>query len=113
MESSCTPTLHELISAIRLIEIEVDIHLPVIHIPGVVMIQQGTDNLSQGIWISSLHSLMDEREILAAIFAPVMFHESLSRILADIVPEIDFSKCYYYPWDSHWSETLCFHCTII
>ena len=111
--SSGTPSLHDLISSIRLIEIELDIHLTVIHIPGVVMIQQGTDDLSRGIWISNLHSRMNEREMLAAVFAPVSFHESLLPTLFDIVPEIDPSTCYYYPWDAHWSEQLCFHYTTI
>ena len=72
--SSPKPPLHSLISQIQLLEIELDLHFIIIHIPGVVMIQQGTDGLSQGIWMSSLHSHMNEREILRAIFAPVLFH---------------------------------------
>ena len=111
--SSSKPSFHNLISSIRLIEIELDVHVAVIHIPGVVMIQQGTDNLSRGIWISDLHFRMNEREMLAAIFAPVSFHQSLFWILLNMVPEIDPSTCYYYPWDSHWSEKLCFNCTTI
>ena len=40
------------------------------------MIQQGTNGLSRGIWMSSLHSYIKEKEMLKAIFAPVIFHES-------------------------------------
>ena len=65
--SSSTPALYELISSIRILEIELDIHLMVIHIPGVVMIDQGTDGLSRGIWMNNLQSLMDEREMLLSL----------------------------------------------
>merc|ERR1712232_724380 len=56
---------------------------------------------------------MGEQEMLAAIFAPVTFHDSLLPILANELPEIDFSRCYYYPWNSHWSERDCFGFTTI
>ena len=54
-------SLHGLISQIWLLEIKLDLHLIVVHIPGIVTIQQGTDGLSQGIRMSSLHLLMDEK----------------------------------------------------
>ena len=47
--SSGIPSLHALITSIRLLEIDLVIHIVVIHIPGVVMIDQVTDGLSQGI----------------------------------------------------------------
>ena len=47
--SSRDDKLHALVSNIRLLEIDLRIQLVVIHIPGVVMIQQGTDGLSCGI----------------------------------------------------------------
>ena len=110
--SSSEPKLHELISNIRLLEIELDIHLNVVHIPGLVMIDQGTDNLSRGIWMSSLHSYMDERALLAAIFAPVTFDWSLLQLISSYV-DIDLSNCIYYDWNSEWKERLCFHQTTV
>ena len=41
--------LNTLIQEIRLLKIELDCCLQVIHVPGVVMIDQGTDGLNQGI----------------------------------------------------------------
>ena len=110
--SSAEPKLHDLISNIRLLEIELDIHLNVVHIPGLVMNDQGTDNLSQGIWMSSLHSYMDERALLAAIFAPVTFDWSLLQLISSYV-DIDLSNCIYYDWNSEWKERLCFHQTTV
>lgn len=77
------------------------------------MIEQGTDGLSRGIWMSSFHSHMKEREMLQAIFAPVLFHQSQIPLLAEKVPQIDFSNYFYYHWDSHWSEKICFDRTTI
>ena len=73
------------------------------------MIEQGTDGLSRGIWMSNLHSFMDERKMLSAIFAPVSFNDSLIPLIAEKVPEVDLSTSFYYPWERNWSEQLCFH----
>ncbi len=48
--SSRSPELHRLVEQIKLLELELNIELQVVHVPGVVMIQQGTDGLSRGIW---------------------------------------------------------------
>ena len=44
--SSPSPELHKLATAIRLKEVALGCHLEVIHVPGLVMIQQGADSLS-------------------------------------------------------------------
>uniref|UniRef100_A0A7S4ARE6 Uncharacterized protein n=1 Tax=Pseudo-nitzschia australis TaxID=44445 RepID=A0A7S4ARE6_9STRA len=78
------PALHQLILDIWLLEIRLGISLECVHIPGVVMIDQGTDGLSQGVWISSFHSLIHEQALLTTVFAPVPFDIllALSYILA-------------------------------
>lgn len=68
--SSRSPELHRLVEQIKLIELELNIELQVIHVPGVVMIQQGTDGLSRGIWASELHPYADQTQLTASIFAP-------------------------------------------
>jgi hypothetical protein len=57
--SSKSASLHSLIEAIRTRELRLGCYLEVIHVPGIVMIQQGADALSRGIWISPLQGLMD------------------------------------------------------
>jgi hypothetical protein len=68
--SSRSPELHRLAGQIKFIELELSIELQVIHVPGVVMIQQGTDGLSRGIWASELQPYANQAQLTASIFAP-------------------------------------------
>jgi hypothetical protein len=43
----------------------------VIHVLGVVMIEQGTDGLSRGVWCSPFQDLTDQVTLTAAVFAPL------------------------------------------
>jgi hypothetical protein len=57
---SGSPGLHKLIEEMRLLKLELDCSLQVIHIPVLIMIDQGTDGLSWGgIWMSALQGLKD------------------------------------------------------
>ena len=51
---SSIPRLHVLMAKIKQLEAKYNFFLHVIHVPGVVMIEQGTDGLSRGIWLSNL-----------------------------------------------------------
>ena len=106
--SSRDDKLHALVSDICLFEIDLRIQLVVVHIPGVVMIQQGTDGLSRGIWISNLHPTIDERTLLHAIFSPVVFHPSLLYLAQDLLSSLDLSYWMYYDWRERWREVWCF-----
>ena len=71
------------------------------------MIDQGTDSLSREIWMSTLHTTMDERTMLSAIFAPTIFDASLMQLICKFLP--DASSTYnYYHWRSPWVESDCF-----
>ena len=87
--------LYELICDIHILELELGIVLLVFHIPGVVIITQGTDSLSQGIWMSILHTIMDKRTMLLAIFAPTTFDVSFITLICKFLPEAT-STCTYY-----------------
>jgi hypothetical protein len=50
--SSSSPELHDLVRQIKVLEMKMSCRLKVIHVPGQLMIGEGTDGLSQGIWIS-------------------------------------------------------------
>jgi hypothetical protein len=58
--SSRSPGLHALVEQIGLIKLELSLELQVIHVSGTVMIEQGTDGLSRGVWASSLHPLFTQ-----------------------------------------------------
>ena len=105
--SSSTPALQQLIKDILLLEKELGIMLMVFHIPGLVMITQGTDSLSRGIWISNLHQLMTQRSMLAAIFAPTTFNLSLMYLIQANLPSA-LPTFFYHYWRHPWDEELYF-----
>ena len=69
--ASPSPGLHALVEEIQLLSLRLGCQLEVVHVPGVVMIDQGTDGLSRGIWLSTLHPERDQAELTAAVFAPL------------------------------------------
>lgn len=69
--SSTSPGLHGLVEQIQLLAISLGCFLEVIHVPGVVMIEQGTDGLSRGIWMSTLHPEQSQKALTEAVFAPL------------------------------------------
>jgi hypothetical protein len=77
--SSKSPALHEMVEEIKRLEIELDLILEVIHVPGTTIITEGTDGLSRGIWISQLHSTPSQEQVLAEILAPVPFIPDVAR----------------------------------
>ena len=112
--SSGNHNLHRLITEIRHLEMELGIQLVVIHIPGVVMIDQGTDGLSRGVWMSKLHSFTNEQDMLSAIFAPTSFDPSLLDLIYTAAPDLWISPdAFYYDWRLPWDAASCFNCTTI
>jgi hypothetical protein len=104
--SSASPGLHALIEEIRLLELELECSLQVIHVPGLIMIDQGTDGLSRGIWMSALQGLQDSDRLTQAMFEPLCFDEQLvdscvgSYRLA--------SEHVHCDWNSVWDARVCF-----
>eukprot|EP00956_Cyclotella_meneghiniana_P038265 scaffold151070_cov70-Cyclotella_meneghiniana.AAC.1 len=97
---SSSPCLHHLIWQIKCLELELEIHLQVVHVPGVVMISQGSDALSRGVWVTPFQSIQDQRMLTASVFAP-------------IAPDLHLIESYtrqwslpphpqVIPWDSEW-----------
>jgi hypothetical protein len=98
--SSPSPRLHSLIEEIRLLELELDCCLQVVHVPGVVMIDQGTDGLSRGIWASPFHGLTDSLVLTRAVFEPLTFDSALvDRYIRDYhLPSV----WRYQEWNQVW-----------
>jgi hypothetical protein len=73
MHSGSSPSieLHILVLQVKRLELELSCHLEVIHIPGTLMIHQGTDGLSRGLWMSPERtratSLMESSNALASV----------------------------------------------
>lgn len=75
--SSSTPALQELVHRIKLAELELGCLLEVVHVPGVVMIIQGTDGLSRGVWVSPLQLNVSPTGPMPDLFAPVPYEPTL------------------------------------
>ena len=104
--SSGSPGLHKLIEEIRLLELELGCVLHVVHVPGIIMIDQGTDGLSRGIWMSALQGLEDSDRMTQAVFAPLRFDPDL---VASYVREFHLAQQYVYcDWNTTWDARKCF-----
>jgi len=110
--TSSSPELHALIEQIRILEIRLNCTLVSVHVPGRVMIEQGTDALSRGVWVSPFHHKIDHQTINAAIFAPLEFDPLL---VANLIGRFQLPEphWFHYPWDQPWDATRVFdNCTI-
>jgi hypothetical protein len=105
--SSKSVELHKLIQSIRLLELEMNFQLVVIHVPGVVMILQRADGLSRGIWFSKLHESLSQQEITGSVFAPLSFD---SQLVNRIVLTFDLPRQWtYIPWNGPWRPEALFN----
>jgi hypothetical protein len=104
--SSGSPGLPQLIEEIRLLELELECCLQVIHVPGMIMIDQGTDGLSRGIWMSALQGLQDSDRLTQAIFEPLCFDKAL---VDSYLGNYNLSRSYVHvEWKSVWNARACF-----
>ncbi|CAJ1968848.1 unnamed protein product [Cylindrotheca closterium] len=110
--SSKNRTLHKLISEIRLLELEPKCTLQVIHVPGKVLITQGTDGLSRGVWMSHLQNIMDPDRLAQAIFDPVPFDPAL---VWESLPFLSHHASHwtFQHWNQPWVAATCFHQTTV
>jgi hypothetical protein len=51
--SARNPDLHQVVRDIKAMEIKLKCRVEVVHVPGKIMIVQGTDGLSRGVWVSA------------------------------------------------------------
>jgi hypothetical protein len=105
--SSASPTFHRLIEEMRLLELELTYTLQVIHVPGLLMIDQGNDGLSRGIWMSALQGLQDSHELTQAVFDPLCFDPLLVKSYVSRFCLAD--KYMYCDWNSVWDARDYFH----
>jgi hypothetical protein len=73
MHSGSSPSLelHKLVLQIKRLELQLGCRLEVIHVPGTLMIHQGTDGLSRGLWMAPERtrttSLLESSHALSAV----------------------------------------------
>lgn len=74
--SSRSPKLHEIVTEILELVEELGCRLEIVHAPGKLMIHQGTDGLSRGLWVAPERRTKDINQIL---FEAVPFTKELGR----------------------------------
>lgn len=88
--TSSSPELMKLILSIRLLELQLGCQLVVVHVPGVLMITQGTDGYSRGIMPSVLTSHTNAHPMSRIFRAPLLSPSLLSSVtsILDLPPHI-------------------------
>ena len=71
--ASRSPGLQALVESIKAREEDLGCVLEPVHVPGTTIIEEGSDDLSRGIWSTPLHEQADRLVILSEIFAPVPY----------------------------------------
>jgi hypothetical protein len=106
--SSRSPELHKLARTIKMMEIELGCRLEPIHVPGLLMIDQGTDGQSRGMWLAparlSRSSIMESSLALGGTpFSPSLALWALMRVglplnttyqLQDTLSDWSFERVY-------------------
>ena len=80
--SSRSPELHHLVQEIKEVCQHLGCRLEVVHVPGTLMILQGTDGLSRGVWLAPERRMS---EINQLVFEPVFMSPSLCEWASALV----------------------------
>ena len=91
---SSSPCLHRLIWQIQCLELEFGIHLQVVHVPCVVMISQGSDALSHGVWVTPFQSIQDQCTIYCFCLCTCRTGSSSHRVLYQAMVSSPPSYCH-------------------
>jgi hypothetical protein len=83
--SSRSPELHKLIQRIKLLEVLMGCRIEVIHVPGVLMIDEGTDGLSQGLWLPPQWIHRSSLVESALALGPVQYGPALGQWALNLV----------------------------
>ena len=79
--SSKCPALHALVCEIKLLELRLGVSLEPVHVPGRLMMLEGTDGLSRGLWINPV--VATNAVVMSEVFAPVPHSNALRLWVRD------------------------------
>lgn len=99
--ASTSPGLHSTVEHIKQIEMELEVILEVMHVPRTTIIAEGTNGLSQGIWVS-LHYIPDRDLLLLVIFAPVPFSPQLGDWAVNQAGLSPHTMWQHQSWELQW-----------
>jgi hypothetical protein len=101
------PPLHTLITEIKLLEQELQCSLEVVHVPGLLIIDQGTDGLSRGVLMSALYNPVNQQYLTECVFSPAPYDPQL---VMSYITYYHLSQHWrYQEWNKKWDSRECFH----
>jgi hypothetical protein len=70
------------------LKLNCSLQVVVVHVPGLCMINKGTDGLSRGIWMTALQGFEDSGRLTQVVFEPLCFNPLLvvESYLAQAIP---------------------------
>ena len=111
--SARNPRLQALIYQIKALEHRLGCFLEVVHIPGTTIIQQGSDDLSRGLWLSPRRNHIPIHQLLPALFNSVQLNPGWEASLRDLLPFTQSVALHQMDWTSTWSaENVLDRCTV-
>ena len=111
--SKSTP-LWNLLLRIKLLELQLHCHLQVIHVPGTILIRQGTDGLSRGVAMQPLASNLSNGLIPLLWRAAPASPSTLNWALDKLPLQLPNSTTWTYQSDfSDWSQSLMIHQSVL
>jgi hypothetical protein len=99
-DASASPELQKLIFWIKLTELQLGCLLETIHVPGAVMIIEGTGGLSQCAWGSPLHQAVYQVLRTAHVFDPAPY----KPLMVPWILHQAGQPVTYRPWDGCWTS---------
>ena len=97
--SARDPALQTLLYHIKELEELLGCHLEVVHIPGTSIIDQGSDDLSRGLWLSTDRSYVPASSLIPQLFEGVFLQDDWLSFLRTHISAFPTGDVTYCPWD--------------
>jgi len=111
--SARSPTLQDLLYTIKSLELELGCMLEVVHIPGTTIIDQGADDLSRGVWLSTHREYIAAPILIPKLFASVHLQDDWLGFLRQHIPGFPQTAVDLRTWDSNLDDGSLFgRCTL-
>ena len=112
--SAHSEPLQALIYRIKALELQLGCFLEAVHIPGTKIIQQGSDDLSRGVWMSRHRDYVPAPRLIPAFFSAVSLRAGWEAQLRRMLPAISLPPALdVIRWDDSWAAADVFdRCTV-
>jgi len=107
------PDLQALIYSIKRLEQALGCMLEVVHVPGTTIIDQGADDLSRAVWLSTHREYISAHDLIPQLFAGVSLAPAWESMLFSHIPTLPQVPLELRNWDSDLDGSCLFdRCTV-